>query len=131
MLYRMRLTDGGVEPSSSGTWVAPDGTTTHLRASDFQMTPTAFWKSKATSAEYPIGWRIALPAQHAEFTVRAAFDDQELKLGPITYWEGAVDATGNREGKPIKARGYLELTGYAHRLSDAIGGSEGRAAARP
>jgi predicted secreted hydrolase len=118
MLYRMRLTDGGVEPSSSGTWIAPDGTTTHLRASDFQMTPTAFWKSKATSAQYPIGWRVALPAQHAEVTVQAALDDQELKLGPITYWEGAVDATGSREGKSIKARGYLELTGYAGALGE-------------
>lgn len=116
MLYRMRLANGGVEPSSSGTWIAPDGTATHLRASDFQMTPTAFWKSKADSAHYPIGWRIVLPAQHAEFTVRAALDDQELKLGAITYWEGAVDATGTRDGKPINARGYLELTGYAGTL---------------
>ncbi|HEX4631575.1 MAG TPA: lipocalin-like domain-containing protein [Chthoniobacterales bacterium] len=131
MLYRMRLAKGGVEPSSSGTWIAPDGTATHLRASDFQMTPTAFWKSKANSAQYPIGWRIVLPAQRAEFMVRAALDDQELNLGPITYWEGAVDATGSRDGKPITARGYLELTGYAGRLSDATGGSEGRAAARP
>jgi predicted secreted hydrolase len=37
MLYRMRLENGDVEPSSSGTWIAPDGTTTHLRVSDFQV----------------------------------------------------------------------------------------------
>jgi predicted secreted hydrolase len=118
MLYRMRLANGGVEPSSSGTWIAPDGTATHLRASDFQMTPTVFWKSKANSARYPIGWRVVLPAQRAEFTARAALDDQELKLGAITYWEGAVDATGTRDGKAIKARGYLELTGYAGTLGE-------------
>lgn len=118
MLYRMRLANGGVEPSSSGTWVAPDGVATHLRASDFQMTPTAFWKSSSNSAQYPIGWRIMLPAQRAEFTIRAALDDQELKLGAITYWEGAVDATGSRDDKPIKARGYLELTGYAGTLGE-------------
>ena len=111
MLYRMRLENGEVEPSSSGTWIAPDGTTTHLRASDFQMTPTAFWKSKASGGQYPIGWRIMLPGQRAEFTVRAALEDQELKLGPITYWEGAIDAAGTRDGKAIKGRGYLELTG--------------------
>jgi predicted secreted hydrolase len=118
MLYRMRLANGGVEPSSSGTWIAPDGTATHLRASDFQMTPSAFWKSKASAAQYPITWRVALPAQRVEFTVRAALEDQELKLGPITYWEGAVDADGTRDGKPIKARGYLELTGYAGTLGE-------------
>ena len=120
MLYRMRLENGGVEPSSSGTWIAPDGMTTHLRVSDFQMTPTAFWKSKASGAQYPIGWRISLPAQGVEFTVRATLEDQELKLGPITYWEGAIDATGTRDGKEIKGRGYLELTGYAGRLGEAL-----------
>ncbi len=116
MLYRMRLENGEMEPSSSGTWIAPDGTTTHLRVSDFQMTPTAFWKSKASGGQYPIGWRITLPGQRAEFVVRAALEDQELKLGPITYWEGAIDAAGTRDGRAIKGRGYLELTGYAGSL---------------
>lgn len=120
MLYRMRLAGGGVEPSSSGTWIAPNGMSTHLRASDFQMTPTAFWKSKASNAEYPIAWRVALPGQIASFAITPALDDQELKLGPITYWEGAIDATGTRDGKPIKGRGYLELTGYAGSLSERI-----------
>src|SRR5256714_6208650 len=113
MLYRMRLANGEMEPSSSGTWIAPDGTTTHLKASDFQMIPTSFWKSKATGADYPIGWRVALPSQQAEFNLKTAVEDQELRLGPITYWEGASDAIGTREGKAIKGRGYLELTGYA------------------
>jgi predicted secreted hydrolase len=113
MLYRMRLENGGIDPDSSGTWIAPDGAATHLRAGDFQMTPAASWKSKASGAQYPIGWRIALPGQHAEFTIRAALEDQELRLGPITYWEGAIDATGMRAGHAVKGRGYLELTGYA------------------
>ncbi|HSV63573.1 MAG TPA: lipocalin-like domain-containing protein [Chthoniobacterales bacterium] len=118
MLYRMRLANGGVEPSSSGTWIAPDGTATHLRASGFQMTPATFWKSNQSGAQYPIGWRITLPAQRAEFTIKAALEDQELKLGAITYWEGAIDAAGTRDGKAIKARGYLELTGYAGTLGE-------------
>ena len=122
MLYRMRLKNGKVEPSSSGTWIAADGATTHLRATDFEMTPIAFWKSNPTGAQYPIGWRIVLPNQHAEFTIKAALDDQELRLGAITYWEGAVDAAGTRDGTPIKGRGYLELTGYASRFSETLNG---------
>ena len=113
MLYRMRLENGEVEPSSSGTWIAPDGTTTHLRASDFQMSPTAFWKSKDSGGQYPIGWRISLPGQRAEFTVRPALEDQELKLGSDNLLGRAIDATGTRDGKAMKGRGYLELTGYA------------------
>ena len=118
MLYRMRLENGGQDPSTSGTWIAPDGTTTHLRASDFQMTATATWKSKTGGAPYPIGWKITLPAQRAEFTLRATVEDQELKLGPITYWEGAIDAVGMRDSKAIKGTGYLELTGYSGTLGE-------------
>jgi predicted secreted hydrolase len=120
MLYRMRLENGGVDSSSSGTWIAPDGTTTHLKAADFQMTPTSVWKGSATEAKYPIEWRIVLPTQRADFTIKAALEDQELKLGPITYWEGAIDAAGTRDGRPIKGRGYLELTGYAGKLSESM-----------
>jgi predicted secreted hydrolase len=118
MLYRMRLENEGVDPGSSGTWIAPDGRTTHLGGSNFRMTPIAFWKSEASGAQYPIGWRIVLPAQHAEFTIKAALDNQELKLDPITYWEGAIDGNGNRDGKAMKGRGYLELTGYAGTLGE-------------
>ena len=122
MLYRMRLESGEVEPSSSGTWIAPDGATTHLRAPDFQMKPIASCTSKTTAATYPIGWRIVLPGQNAEFTIQAVLDDQELRLGAITYWEGAIDASGRRSGKPIKGRGYLELTGYAGTLGETMRG---------
>jgi predicted secreted hydrolase len=118
MLYRIRLENGQPDTSSSGTWIAPDGTATHLRASDFEIAPVAFWKSKASGAQYPIGWKVSLPAQRAEFTIKAALEDQELKLGPITYWEGAIDANGTRDGSDIKGRGYLELTGYAGTLGE-------------
>jgi predicted secreted hydrolase len=120
MLYRMRLENAGVEPSSSGTWIAADGTTTHLRAADFQMSAVESWKSRATGAQYPVEWRVRLPGQHVEFTIKPILKDQELKLGAITYWEGAIDASGTRDGKPIAARGYLELTGYAGRIREAL-----------
>jgi predicted secreted hydrolase len=120
MLYQMRLENGESDASSSGTWIAQNGESTHLRRSDFQMKPIAFWKSKANGARYPIGWRVTLPGQRTEFVVRAALDAQELALGPITYWEGAIDASGNRDGKAIKGRGYLELTGYAGRLGEML-----------
>ena len=120
MLYRMRLGNGQPDSSSSGTWIAPDGTATHLRASDFQMTPVELWKSVASGAQYPIGWKVVLPAQRAEFTIKAALEDQELKLGPITYWEGAIDASGSRDGHAVKGRGYLELTGYAGRMPETL-----------
>ena len=118
MLYQMRLTNGAIDPISSGTFVRADGSSVALTSADFQMTPDAFWKSKTTKANYPIGWRVAVPKEQLEFTVRPVLPDQELALDPIIYWEGAFDLVGTRSGKPIRGRGYLELTGYAAPLQE-------------
>ena len=123
MLYRMRLANGEADPASSGTWIAPDGTTKHLGATDFQMAPLEFWESAASSGRYPVAWKIAIPGEKAEFTLKRTLDNQELRIEPITYWEGAVDANGTRDGRPIAGRGYLELTGYTGRLNEALRGS--------
>jgi len=31
----------------------------------------------------------------------------------VTYWEGSVSIEGKKEGRPVKGKGYVELTGYA------------------
>ena len=76
------------------------------------MTPTHFWKSEKTGANYPIGWRVEIPQENLQFNVRAVLKNQELTLTPLTYWEGAIDT------EPIKGRGYLELIGYAGALHE-------------
>jgi predicted secreted hydrolase len=116
MLYQMRLKNGGIDPSSSGTFIRRDGTSAYLSATAFRMTPTRTWRSGKTHAQYPIEWRIEIPEQRLQFTVAPVLDDQELALGPLTYWEGAIDVSGTRDGKSLKGRGYLELTGYAEAL---------------
>lgn len=118
MLYQMRLTSGEADPSSSGTWIAVDGTTTHMPANAFRMKATRFWKSKTSAANYPVAWQIDIPVRQLQFTLAATIDDQELALGPLTYWEGAIEVSGTRDGKPMKGRGYLELTGYAGPLRE-------------
>ncbi|HXM70517.1 MAG TPA: lipocalin family protein, partial [Thermoanaerobaculia bacterium] len=72
------------------------------------------WTSPASHARYPSGWRLTLPgAGPAAFdlTVRPLLAAQELRLS-FRYWEGAVTASGTHSGKPVTARGYVELTGY-------------------
>ena len=118
MLYEMRLTDGAPDPSSSGTWIAADGSTTHLPSSVFRMTPTRWWTSSKRKAKYPIAWKIDIPSYGLSAEVNAVLDDQELALQPVAYWEGAVDVKGTREAGPISGRGYLELTGYAGPLRE-------------
>ncbi len=120
MLYQMRLTNGAIDPVSSGTLAHADGSLVALTSTDFQMTPETFWKSEKTRANYPIGWRIAVPKEQLTLTLRPVMPNQELALVPLTYWEGAFDLEGTRGGKPIHGRGYLELTGYARSMAETL-----------
>jgi predicted secreted hydrolase len=118
MLYQMRLTSGGIDPISSGTFVRADGSSVSLTSADFQMAPETFWKSDKTKANYPISWRITVPQEHLAFTLLPVLPNQELVLPPLIYWEGAFDLEGTRGGKPLRGHGYLELTGYAGPLQE-------------
>ena len=45
MLFEIRRADGTREPLSAGTYVAPDGTLTHLAAGDWTLEVTDTWAS--------------------------------------------------------------------------------------
>ena len=97
MLFELRRKDGRIDPHSSGTFIARDGTAHHLGQGDFNLKPTAWWH------KYPIEWDVEVPARNLRLHCKAVLPDQELPQ----YWEGAVDYTGTRKGV-----GYLEMTGY-------------------
>ena len=107
-----------IDPISSGTLVRADGSAVALTSADFEMTPEKFWQSDKTKANYLIGWRIAVPKERLAFKLRPVMPNQELALEPLIYWEGACDLEGERDGKPIRGHGYLELTGYAAPLQE-------------
>ena len=111
MLFQLRHVDGSIDPYSAGTYVDAAGLATHLKHSDFQLQPLAFWTSPITHARYPIRWRIAIPSLKVELDCAAALPDQELgveDVGSPPYWEGSVTYSGSAAGV-----GYLEMTGYA------------------
>lgn len=112
MLFQLRTKDGGRDEHSAGTLVDASGRQTPLGSGDFSLEPMQAWKSP-TGAAYPVAWRLKVPSLALDVEVHAAMEDQELRLQPIVYWEGAVRASGTREGKPVAAKGYLEMTGYA------------------
>ncbi len=116
MLYALRRRDGSIDPNSSGTLVEANGVETHLRREDFTLTAGRRWRSDRTKGTYPVAWEISVPGHGLAIRVETPLDDQELSLGVINYWEGAVRATGSRAGRALTGVGYMELTGYAEEL---------------
>ena len=115
MVYVMRRTDGARDPQSSGTLVSRAGVT-HLRVDDYRLTPGRRWTSPTSGAAYPVTWRIEIPPHGLDLEVTAAVDAQELETGQstgVTYWEGAIDVRGTRDGVAVAGSGYLEMTGYS------------------
>ncbi len=123
MLYSMRTRGGGVDPSSGGTFVHPDARTEWFGRDDASVTATATWKSPRSGGTYPSAWRIEIPSRRLSLRVEPLVRDQELSTGAttgVTYWEGAVRVTGEREGRRVEGSGFVELTGYVDSLSGRI-----------
>ena len=116
MVFQLRRTDGQPDEHSAGTWVDPDGDPTPLVRDDVRLLPGRRWTSPSSGAAYPVEWRVELPELQAGFDVAAALDAQELHTDAstgVTYWEGAVDVSGQIDGRQVTGRGYLEMTGYS------------------
>ena len=116
MLYVIRKADGTPDPYSAGSRVASDGRIVRLHQRDFTVDVLDRWQSPRSRGTYPMKWRLRAPAIGLDVTVSPAFPDQELntaKSTQVIYWEGAVRAEGTLSGRPARAHGYVEMTGYA------------------
>ncbi len=76
----------------------------------------AIWQSPSSGGRYPMQWSIS--TSRGNFTVRSLMNSQELDSRSSTatvYWEGLADLLD--EQGVVVGRGYLEMTGYAGKLS--------------
>ena len=105
MLYQLRDAAGAKDALSEGSLVAADGRKTRLSAADFSLEPAEVWRAPGGAA-YPTRWRVRVPSEGIDVTVRAAIRASELDA-TVRYWEGAVDVSGTESGT-----GFLEMTGY-------------------
>ena len=111
MFYALRDRDGSRDAHSAGTWVEGSGETTALASAAVDIDVTGRWTS-SDGANYPAAWRVRVPSLALDVSVHPVLADQELKVSP-RYFEGAVDVSGTRQGRPLRGRGYVELVGYA------------------
>jgi predicted secreted hydrolase len=119
MFFQIRHANGSLEPASSGSFIHPDGTVEPLAREDWRLEVQDSWTSPNSGAEYPAAWRITIPKLGLELSGRPLLADQELNVSTV-YWEGAVEFEGEREGRTVTARGYVELTGYADTMSGRL-----------
>ena len=101
-----------------GTYVPPDADWVHLNNDDISWRPTGSWTSPATGAEYPMGWELKVKPLDLEIELTALQEDSEFKGSEFVlpaYWEGAVTGKGAKDGKPVSAKGFVEMVGYDRR----------------
>jgi predicted secreted hydrolase len=110
MVLQIRRDDGSIDPFSSGTFIAPDGSTRHLSGDEIRVEET--WRSPHTGASYPAHWTISAPIVDLVLDIEPHLADQELNVS-YAYWEGAVQVDGKRAGQTVGGNGYVEMTGYA------------------
>lgn len=116
MVYRLRDSQDSQQDFISGTYVDTEGKAHSLSRKDIQLIPSQKWESPRSGGEYPLEWRVRIPAFAVDLEVKANFPDQELDTRASTqviYWEGSVTAQGRLGDLEIKSLGYLEMTGYA------------------
>ena len=111
MYYQLRKTDGSQDPQSAGTWTASDGSSAYFGSDAIRLDVVDTWTSPQ-GGTYPAQWRLVIPDRGLDVEVVPVLADQEL-FTTVRYWEGAVDVSGTQHGKPLRGRGYVELTGYA------------------
>lgn len=116
MLFQLRERGGAISASSSGTFIAGDGTSQTIQKNDFEITVLDEWRSPRTQTAYPGAWRIQLNEPDCLLEVQPWMADQEMNLPNVMYWEGAVRFEGTCNEIPVSGNGYVELTGYAGNL---------------
>ncbi len=120
MLFRLRRAGGAVDPYSAGTYVDAKGRATHLAVKDFKVTPGKTWTSAATGGRYPVEWTIEVPSLGFKAALRTPMAQQEITGNSRSggaYWEGAIDVDATRLSRRLTGVGYLEMTGYAGRIT--------------
>ncbi len=111
LLRRKDSNDGAIDLHSAGSFVDAAGRVTRLAHDDVRIDVTDSWQSPL-GGTYPARWILQVPALALELAIEPVLANQELDT-IVRYWEGAVDVSGTRDGRPIGGRGYVELTGYA------------------
>lgn len=114
MVYQLRDREGLPTKFSSGTFITKDGTTVHLKSSDFEISVLDHWKSPTTAISYPSKWNLKIPKLDLDVEIKPTVSEQELvtkESTGVTYWEGRCSFTEKKSATEA-GNAYVELVGY-------------------
>ena len=81
-----------------------------------QMTfaPERPWRSTRTFYDYPLRWRLQVPAADIDLQLDASFADQEFItcISKPAFWEGRCQVSGQLLGADAKGLAYIERSGF-------------------
>lgn len=113
MLYVLRRADGTAD-FRSATRVGRGGDVRSLAPGEWAVEPRGgTWRSPASGAAYPAGWRVTIPGESLVLDVQplvAACENVSTLVPGLAYWEGPVRLLG--PGGVSVGEGYVELAGY-------------------
>ena len=71
------------------------------------------WRSTRTFNEYPIRWRLCVPAKGLDLELEAHFPEQEFitLVSKPSFWGGRVSAGGTLMDHPVAGHGWVESSG--------------------
>ena len=119
MLFALRK-DGETELQiADGKFVAADGSETRIFPGDCQVNVLDTWRSPTSGANYPNQWHVEIPKINLSLDGQPLMPNQELSVS-TTYWEGATAFSGSLADQPVKAKGYIEMTGYTSSIGAVL-----------
>jgi predicted secreted hydrolase/geranylgeranyl pyrophosphate synthase len=109
--YPEQLSASGKSVGEHALIIEPNGEARHF--ADAKLEPIEWWQSAQTFVEYPIRFRLQIPGARLELDVRASFADQEVRtlIAKSSFYEGRIELTGTRAGRPLSGVGFVERSG--------------------
>ncbi|NEX16403.1 MAG: hypothetical protein C1943_07195 [Halochromatium sp.] len=117
----LRRRGGGGTPLPSCLLIGVDGEQRLLQRRELRLTPTEDGWQRQGRVEYPLHWRLLIPAHELALDIEPLFDDWASAAKTATVpvadstptWRGAVKVKGWRGSDAIRGSGQMDLNGYA------------------
>lgn len=123
MFYIIRDKRGLNHENLGGTYIKKNSEIIKLKPNQIKISPIGKWESPNTGIIYPSNWEVNIPKLKIRLKVFPIVKNQEvdsIMSAGTSYWEGACNVEGTKNGKKVSGKSYVELVGYDNRIIQKI-----------